>query len=113
MLADGHHADGCEHLCRLADGLERAAQCQRVDDGGEHAHLVAAHTLKALCGSLEPAEDVAATDDDGHLDTRLDDFLDLVCILDGALKVDARPLLDGQRLAAELEQDAMIDWFHE
>ena len=40
------------------------AQRQRIDDGGEHAHMVAGHPVTALGGDRHAAENVAAADHD-------------------------------------------------
>ena len=111
-LTDGEHADGGEHLGGLADGFKRRRERQCINDGGEHAHLVALDAVKALRGTLEAAEDVAAAHDDGYLYASVHDFLDLGGIVGHALRVDAATLFCCQRLAAELEQYAMINRFH-
>ena len=47
--------------------LQRRLQRQRVDDRGQHAHLVALHAVETLLGPGHAAEDVAAADDDAYL----------------------------------------------
>ena len=47
--------------------LERRLECQRVDDRGKHAHLVALHPVEAALGAAQAAEDVSAADDDSDL----------------------------------------------
>ena len=55
------------HARRDAALLERVLQRERVDDGGEHAHVVALRAVHAGARALEAAEDVAAADDDADL----------------------------------------------
>ena len=43
-------------------------QGQRVNDRGEHAHLVAFHAVEAFLCAREAAENVASADDDADLD---------------------------------------------
>ena len=111
-LTDGEHADGGEHLGGLADGFKRRRERQCINDGGEHAHLVALDAVEALRGALEAAEDVAAAHDDGYLYASVHDFLDLGGIVGHALRIDAATLFCCQRLAAEFEQYAMINRCH-
>src|SRR5690554_132079 len=47
--------------------FERVAQGETVDDRREHAHVIRARPIHAGCAPLEPAEDIAASDDDAHL----------------------------------------------
>jgi len=106
-LTDGLHADGGEHAGLDTDGGEGRAQREAVDDGGEHTHLVALHTVEALAGSREAAEDVAATDDDTYLHAHVVDFLNLCCIFAQTLLVDAVALLAHEALATEFEEDSV------
>ena len=106
-LADGLHADGGEHAGLDADGGEGRAECEAVDNGGEHTHLVALDAVEALAGSREAAEDVAAADDDTYLYAHVVDFLNLGCIFAQALLVDAVALLAHEALATELEEDSV------
>ncbi len=57
--------------------LERVLHRERVDDRGEHAHLIGRHAVHAGFGQTRAAEDVAAADDETDLDTEADDLGDL------------------------------------
>ena len=48
--------------------LERVLQRQRVDDRGEHAHVVGLGAVHAGTGAGHAAPDVAAADDDRDVD---------------------------------------------
>ena len=50
--------------------LERVLQRQRIQDGGEHAHVVGGGAVHALAAGRQPAPDVAAADDDRDLRRR-------------------------------------------
>ena len=67
-FADFRHGDRREHDRVDAELGQRGTQRQRVDDGAEHAHVVARHPVPALRGDGDAAEDVATADDDRDLD---------------------------------------------
>src|SRR5208283_2518793 len=75
-----------------------------VDDGREHAHVVARRPVDAASLAREPAENVPAPDDDAYLHAELVDLLHLPAgPLEGAV-VDGVPgLLAPQELARELK----------
>ena len=75
---------------------------------GEHAHVVALGTVHARSRTLDAAEDVAATHDDGDLDAGIADGLDLLGEPLGHGGVDAKGLLPHEGLAGELEQHAPV-----
>ena len=52
----GHlmHLDGAHHARVLAHLLKRVLQRERIDDGGEHAHVVAGHAIHVLAASAMP-----------------------------------------------------------
>ena len=89
-----------------ADLLERVLQRQRVDDGGEHAHVVGRRAVHALRAGGEAAEQVAAADDDGGLDAELLDFADLLGDLGGDGGIDPEGLFAHEGFAGEFEEDA-------
>ena len=107
-LGDLAHLDGAHDAAVHAVALEAVLEGEGVDDGGEHAHVVALGAVHARGGPGEAAEDVAPAHDDGDLHAGLPDGLDL---LGEALRdrgVDAEGLLPHQGLAGKLEQDAVI-----
>ena len=55
---------------RVSDAvlLERILHGQAVDDGGEHAHVIAGGAIHALRAGGHAAEDVAAANDDADFD---------------------------------------------
>ena len=57
--------------------LQEVLQRKAVHDGAEHAHVVAAGPFHAALLQLRPAEEVPATDHDGHLNPTADDLGDL------------------------------------
>jgi len=78
-LCDVFHLDRGHHAGLDAGLLECVLEGERVDDGGEHAHVVgrvAVHPAFAGGGGAPP--DVAAADDDGQLQRGRDDLLDLL-----------------------------------
>ena len=76
-LCHGAHFDGSHHAGGDAGALKGVLQRQRVDRGGEHAHVVGAHAIHVH--ALSAAPDVARADDDADLDACLDAFFDDFC----------------------------------
>ena len=95
---DGEAAEefGAESLF-LQFGLESHA----VNEGGEHAHVVALDAVHALGGTAKATEDVAAADDDGDFDFVFYCFADVASILFEHGGVDAVALATHEGFAAE------------
>ena len=77
----GHvfHFDRGHHAGLDAGLFERVLEGERVDDRGEHAHVVGRVAVHpAFAGGRGAAPDVAATDHDGQLQRGRDDLLDLL-----------------------------------
>ena len=108
-LGDGAHLDGRRDARQHAAVLERVLQRERVDDRGEHAHVVGGGAVHALGAGREAAEQVAAADDDAGLDAELLDFGDVLGDLRGDGGVDAELLLAHEGFAGQLQQDAAVD----
>jgi hypothetical protein len=107
-LGDLVHRDGGLDAGLDAHLLEAVHDGQAVDDGGEHAHVVAGGAVDAALGALEAAEDVAAANDDADLAAEVVDFLHLFAHpLEGG-GVDGLGALAAQHLAAQLEDDALV-----
>ena len=104
--------DGGEHLGGLSDGLECRAERQRVDDGGEHAHLVAFDAVEAARCALQSAEYVAAADDYRHFDAALHDGCYLRGVFVEPVGVDAVAGAGGKRFSAEFEEHSVVFLTH-
>jgi len=50
--------------------------CQRIHDGGKHAHVVGGGAINACGGGIGAAPDIATTNHDGHLHTEVLDAFD-------------------------------------
>ena len=59
--------DGRHHARGHAAAFECILQSQRVDDGGQHSHVVALSAVHAFAGSAQATEDVTAADHDADL----------------------------------------------
>ena len=105
-FADRLHADGSKHLVLNAQGSECAAQCQGIDNGSTHTHLVALDTVETLLASTQTAEDVTTTNHNAYLNAHLMDLLYLLSIITQALWVDAEALLAHQTLAAQFQKNS-------
>jgi hypothetical protein len=75
----GHrgHVDGAQHAGVHALSFQGGLQGQGVDDGGQHAHVVAGCAFHAAALPGGAAEDVAAADHDGHLGAQITHLFDL------------------------------------
>src|SRR5262245_36931239 len=103
------HLDGGQHTRGHAGLLDRVLEREGVDDGGQHAHVVAGRAVHTARAGRDAAEDVPAPDDHGHLDAHADHLADLLRDTTDRLRLDPVGLPSGQRLAGELEQDAAVD----
>src|SRR5690606_22395771 len=70
VLAHVVDLDRTQHAHARAGLLQRVLHGERVDDGGQHAHLVAGHPVHAAGRQARAAEDVAAADDHADLGAR-------------------------------------------
>src|SRR6266536_2893850 len=88
-LGDGTHLDRGEHPRRHSGLLDGVLEGQRVDDRGEHAHVVARGAVHAARARRDAAEDIAAADHDRELHTHADHLADLLRDAGDDLGVDA------------------------
>ncbi|MPM96212.1 hypothetical protein SDC9_143370 [bioreactor metagenome] len=67
----GHllHGDGGLHPTFGPRLLNEVLQGQRVQHGPQHPHVVGPRAVQAVLGQFRTPEEVAATDDDGNLDS--------------------------------------------
>ncbi len=108
-LGDLGYLDRRHHPRVGALPLERVLKRQRVQDRGEHPHVVGGRAVHSRGGAGQAAVDVAGADDDGHLHPALGEVRDLASDPLDALGVGS--VLQGthQRLAGELEKDSLED----
>jgi hypothetical protein len=104
-LGDLRDVDGREHARVHARLLQSVLQDDGVHHGGEHADVVGARPVHVARALRDAAEDVAAADDDRHLDAEVAHRANLPS--DGArhLHVHAVVLRAHQRLARRLQQN--------
>ena len=91
-----------------AGPLEGVLQREGVDDGRQHAHVVARRPVEATLGRRKSAEDVASADHQRDLHAHLVHALDLRGDGLDDLEVDAVIPLAAKRFTAQLEQDAVV-----
>ena len=89
------------------DPLERVLERERVEDGGEHARVVGGGSVHALGRGRDAAVDVAAADDDRELEPFPLDADDFTRDRIDRLRVGAVVVAPHQRLAGELEENAV------
>ena len=102
-FTDGFHAHGGQYAGFYTGSHQGGTKGKAVDDGCQHAHLVAFHTVESLVGTAQSAENVSTAYHDTYLYSQSMYFLDLSCVLGKAFLVDAVLLFAHQALAAELQ----------
>jgi len=108
LLGDLGHRDGGHRPGRDAGVLQRFLERQRVDHGREHPHVVAGRPVEATPAGGHAPEDVAAADHDPNVHAKRVDGPDLGRDRADDVEVDPVLALAEQRLAAQLEQDALV-----
>src|SRR5690606_36129489 len=108
VLADLVDLDGAHYPGDGTAALERVLHGQRVDDRGQHAHVVAGDPVHALGGQPGAAEDVSATDDHADLAAEVDHLVDLPGDAPQCLRIDAVVGIAHERLAGEFQQDTRV-----
>jgi hypothetical protein len=88
--------------------LEGVLQGQPIDDGGEHPHVVGGRAIHAAGAGGEPAEDVAAADDDRGLHAERLDAGDVFGDARRDRGIDAVGVIAHQCFAGKLEKDAFV-----
>jgi hypothetical protein len=92
--------------CDIAMALcTRVLQRQRVDDGGQHPHVIARGALDAVFAAGQTAKNVPAADDHDHLHAKFAHLADLPGHVAHRLGANADAVFATKRLAAELEQN--------
>ena len=104
-LGDLVHRDRGHDPGRDAGPLEGVLEGEAVHDRRQHADVVAGRPVHPARRRRQPAEDVAATDDDADLDAQAVDLGDLARDERADRRVDAVLAIAEQRLAGQLEQD--------
>jgi hypothetical protein len=89
----------------LAEALEGVLERERVQNRGQHPHVVAGRAVHAGGGAVDAAVDVAGADDDRHLDPAFAEHPDLLRDPLHLAGVGAELQISHQRLAGELEED--------
>ena len=101
-LQRGHHP----HIHALL--LQHVGHGHAVHGGGQHAHVVGAGALDVALAVFHAAPEVAAANDHADLNAHGAAFLDDVGHPAHHLKVQAKVLVSGQCLAADLQQHPLI-----
>ena len=87
---------------------KRILQGERIDDGGEHAHVIAGGAFDAAFAARQTAKDIAAADDHDHFHAQFAHFADLLGHVVDGFRGNADPGLAPQRFAAQFEQNPAI-----
>jgi hypothetical protein len=95
---------------RLGTPSRSSASCRPspLMTGAQHAHVVGPSAVHAPVLESRPADDVAASDYDGHLYAGRHRVADLTGDEPQRLGVDAERVGPGERLAGELDQHSRV-----
>ena len=107
-LGDLRHLDRGHRAGWDAGPLQCILQRQSVDDGGEHAHVVAGRAIESALSRGKATEDVASADHDRDLHAHLVHTLDLRRDRLDDLQVDAVVAAAAERLTAQFEQHPVV-----
>ena len=107
-VAEPVHVHGGQDGRLFAQTLESVLERQRVDGGGQHAHVVPAVTV--VLAGVPAADDVAAAHDHAYLDALVSEGRDAPGGLLHLLKADGA-VVAHQRLAADFQQDSQKHTF--
>ena len=102
-FADRFHADRRQYACLYACRYQCRTQGKAVDNGCQHAHLVAFYAIEAFVGATQPAENVSAADDDTDLYAQFMNFLNLCRIFGKTFFINAVLLFSHQAFTAEFQ----------
>ncbi len=103
-LGDRLHPDGGLHPDLHALLLQHVGNGQRVDGGGQHAHVVGANPLHLVAAVLQAAPEIAAAYYHAYLHIHLHTALNHIAHLADDLKVQAAGGVSRQGLAADLQK---------
>src|SRR6202047_191259 len=103
------HLYGCLHAGEDVLFFESVLQRKRVDDGGQHAHVVGGDAIHVLGLLGNATEKIAATYDNRHLDTETVYIGEFSRDFMNASGVDAEALSGGKGFAGDFQQDALED----
>src|SRR5215468_4480091 len=110
------HGNGALDARGDAEFLESILQCERVDDCGEHPHVIARGAFDAAFAPRQAAKNISAANDD-NLHAKVSNFTNLLRHVLNGFGRNSNAALPANRLTAELEQDAAIFsfrcFFHE
>ena len=107
-FCDLSHLDRRENARVDVHLLQSVLHRKGIHDRREHTHIVGGNTIKSLSACGESAEDIAAADDEGNLDSEVVNILDLRSNAAHDIGIDSESLVAHQRFSAELEQDAFV-----
>ena len=107
-LGDLADVDRRLHAGGHAPLLQGVLEGEGVDHRGEHAHVVAGHAVDAAVAGGEAADDVAAADDDRHLDPEV--WMSRISSAMAATTASSMPngCVAHQGLAGDLEEDPAV-----
>ncbi|GBD19515.1 hypothetical protein HRbin27_02022 [bacterium HR27] len=102
------HFDSGLHSGRNALAFQRVLQCECVDHGREHAHVISRCPVHPAGTRGQAAPDIAATDDDRDLNTTRGNPGDLLGEASDDDRVDAITSLTHHRLAGDLQKNPAV-----
>src|SRR3954463_12313201 len=105
-LGDLVHGNGALHPGGDAGFLQSILQGQRVNDGGQHAHVIARRALDSFFAPRLAAENIAPSDDNDYLHAEITDLANLARHVMDCFGRNTEPTLPAQGLTAEFKKDS-------
>ena len=102
------HGDGGLHTRGDAELFERVLQCERIDDRGEHAHVIASGAFNATLAAGQAAKDISAANDYYNLHAQLAHLADLLSHALDRLSRYADAGVAAEGFTAEFQQNPSV-----
>ena len=108
------HLNSRHDACKYPLLFQRVLQCERIDDGGQHAHMVGGDAIHVLRLLGHAAKKISSAHHNGSLNPEFLDVAELGGDLVNARRVHTKALVRRQSFTGYFEQNAFEDrsWIH-
>jgi hypothetical protein len=103
------HFDGRLHAGEDILFFERILERKRVDDGGQHPHVIGGDAIHVLGLVGDSTKKIAPAYNNRHLNAKTVYVGKLGCDFMNAFGIDAEALIGGKGFAGDFQQDALED----
>lgn len=81
---------------------------QGIQHSGQHTHVVGGGTFHSPGRTGKSTENIAAADDQGHLDAKIQDSTEFLADRGNGIRVYAEMLVAGEGFTAQFDQNALV-----